>query len=213
MARAFNGSSQYISTGGLLQAMPASFAFWLKPTAIASNPGWWNLSDGVSAHAYNFINTAINNNPIIVDNGGSAQETSASALATGSYSLIVLSFVSASNRSMYHNNAKVTDTNAGGGAIYAGTNRGGLGALNLASVSNYYNGLIAYYGVWAGTLTDANAAELWAGRSPRRVRSDILRGFYSLVGDAYLNSYVNPSSQALSNNGSTDSGDNPRIYH
>ncbi len=202
-------SSQGTKFGGLIQAYPVTVAFWIKLTSVpATTSVPWSISNGTS-NAY--IQIAITDSKYTaVDLGGASQVTTNNAATTGVWQHLCVVFLNASSRSIYLDGDKATNSSAGGWG-FGSANAGGLGQFwNGAVDANYTDALISEFAIWNVALTDADVGALKAGASSLKVRPSGLQSYFPLVGNS-LNGIAFTAS-ALTNNSSTASAEEPRIY-
>ncbi len=206
-------SSQYLTGGGLVGGYPVSVSFVAKPTSIPSGtfPVLFSIADvGGGNAAYCFVNPSISNAPIGVDGGGAAQVTSSVTLSTGTYQRITVVFTSSTSRAIYVGTTKDTNSNPAGSWGFTSATASSVGGYYTGLALRFWDGLIAEFAIWNVALTDADVASLTAGASAFLVRPSGLRFYTPLIGGS-LNNTVGAES-AWTNNGTTSSTDEPRIY-
>jgi len=215
MSRSFNGSTDYLSYAGAVDAAhPMSFALWFNKPSTSF------------ATAFSISNTNVSNpnrNSIILSNtpnvrafsSNSGGTTTAIAISTANYSTntwhhACAVFSSNSSRTIY-----LDGGNSATNTTTVGVNTGSFVATTIGAYSNSTgigqpcDGLIAEVAVWNTSLTADDAASLASGISPMLVRPDVLVAYWPLFGEASPEIDI-VRGQDATVNGAT-AGDHPRI--
>lgn len=181
MARSFTaGSSQHMANANAIASPPFSVSLWFNPLATTGiTRGLFKI--GVGNNNNNFWGLFIDATEHLVARSRTstqADSTSAGTVNASAWNHCVGLYGSSTNRQCYLNGTAATaDTTSKAPAGADATEIGRLGAG-----INYATGYIAEVGVWSGTLTAADIAQLNHGFSPRLVRPDILVAFWPLMG-------------------------------
>lgn len=191
MARAFNGSSQYLTrTATNFVAPPFSVAVWFYATSAAVQGTLWGYTDAAGfADRYVLDKNGDGTvSAIALDDfsGGIAKTTATYTASTWRHAAGV--FASTASRSVYLDGGnKVTNTDTRNPSSLDNMT---IGAVLGPSATFYHGGRIAEVAIWSAALTDDEIAALYnsgIGLSPTMVRPDALVAYYPLLqtdGDA-----------------------------
>lgn len=202
MSRSFNGSNQYLRHNGSVGiAAPCSISCWIKTSSGAQTAG-----------VITTLNTAVSEGFAILLIGGKAYAADrANAVSVASYATnrwvhIVGAFTNNSLRSVYLDNVKTTNSSSVAGVLpNANVDVGRYG-----NDSSYYTGLVAEVAFWNIALNETDVYQLYVGASPKKVKPSSLIQYWPLVDTNNQNSI---KGTILTNNGSTNPLDHPRIYN
>lgn len=216
MAHNFNGSSNYISAGNVLDKNwndPWSISFWMRAGTQSNNKfvfckqqssgnytgyGVYMLSTHKIA-AFNQSSPSVN----IYMSGGTNVNTNQwlHVLATKNNTSSTTSF------QIYINGAAESLSLISGNTHTSSTLSNAnfsMGSRNNAEL--FFNGNLAEAAVWGAELSSADAASLAKGMTPEKVRPQSLEFYAPLVRNVF-----DQTGFALTNGGATVS-DHPRIY-
>ncbi len=217
MGRTFvSASSQALTNATVLADVPFTVSMWVKMTDLSAPIVHylfatdeddtlvrghyiqvWGNGSGLTQGT---VRLRSNNN----STPGNA--VSGTLLTAGQWYHICGVWTSTVSRSIYVDNAKVTDTT---GCTVTGLTHTDIGRLKF--LAQYGDFEIAFLGLWVGALTDAQVAQLALGFSPRHVKPTGLVDFWPMSAGA--SPEVGLLGTSLSLVGSPTKSDNPRIYY
>lgn len=185
MARDFDGSSQYGYVAATV-AEPFSIAGWFQPDGTGVTDVFMALSSNVVATNWWIAGVDAASNKIFAQkrNGASiGSAVSTTTVSAGTWHHFAAVFASNTSRTVYLDGAgkgtnatSVTDPSHNFLTAALVLN-GGPGALP-------FNGKLAELAIWSAALTDASAAALAAGVSPRFIGPSFLSFYAPLIGRA-----------------------------
>ena len=205
MARAFNGSNQYLSTASSpVSGSPMTIAGWGKRTG-----GRVYCSVGVNGGSHrNQLQVGVSGETQAIASGSSGEGIAGSTISsTGQWVHLCGVYVSSSFREAYLN------------GVSDGTNTTNIGTQNTAntitigarwnvSIGNFFNGDLAEIGVWNTNLTAAEIASLAKGMTCDKVRPESLVFYAPLVRDLQDIS----GGLTITNNNAATVATHPRVY-
>lgn len=172
MARAFNGSSQYIeATSTPVTAVPYTMSVWARPNALEKTQTALALGRATSAlyAALGYLSSGKAFAEIRGSTTNAVPESSGSTAKEVWNHLALINGSTTSHIVLLNGTAGTTNTTNTGAT--AGMNRTTIGSLFQASTrSSYFNGQIAEAAIWNVALTTAEVAALAKGLHPFFVR-------------------------------------------
>lgn len=215
MALDFNGTTGYAAyTGSLVPAYtPVSVACWFRPDADTSGTLIGISSSSSAGNRLRLdIETTSNQIRAVSTNSANvtAAATSAAAVwASGTWTHAGAVFASSTSRTAYSNGtASTTDPTSN-----AATGTPDLVTFGAAVSSggpfSYFNGAIAWAGIWNVALSGPEMTALAQGAHPLLIRPSALINAYDFTG---LGTEIGRMGYGLTLNGTTAFSDSPRIY-
>jgi hypothetical protein len=204
-ARSFNGSSWVAQTAAI--GVPFTFAAWIYPTDTTNGQTvFYNGDTGGTVGYYMNYRANLTNKPVGVihlpASGGSAEARQDPGITTSRWAHVAAVFTSTNSRSAYVDGASTTNTDSKTSVTPTKIEYGRFG-----SAAGYFTGAMAEAGIWNVALSADEITALSKGFSPLLVRPSALIHFLPMWRD--LADFKGPTA---TNNGSTATGDHPRVY-
>ncbi len=185
MSRLFDdASNEYLlNNTAILSAIPITMACWFNSNDDALAQVLMSIADNASdLHSFYLrLDGAAGGDPInaAVAGGGDGLASSSSGFSTNTWHHACGVFTSNTSRAIYLDGGnKGTDATD---ITPAGLDRFGIGVLVRQNLFGYFSGMIAEAAIWNAALTDAEAASLAAGFSPKLIRPQSLVAYWPLV--------------------------------
>lgn len=182
MSLSFNGSSDYLRyASGIITAEPLTLACWAYPDSTGSERNLVSLGNNGTK---GFWRVAMFADDTVVaqkqdDSGSNANSATSGTISSGAWQHFAAVFASDTSRISYLNGtASTTETTNISDPTPDFTS---IGALERASVIQYFDGDICEAAAWNVALSSAEIAILSDGYAPFMVRPDALVGYWPLV--------------------------------
>jgi hypothetical protein len=207
MARAFNGSNQYLSTASApASGSPMTIAVWFYPTASLTQVlGCVGQSSGTHRNQLTYEGGALR--AFAVGTGGNVQaQGGTTTLNAWNHACAV--FGSAASREIFANGASAATNTSNLGTQNAATGAQ-FGARTASNVTSFYfSGNIAEVGIWNAALTAAEIASLAKGMTCDKIRPQNLVFYAPLIRDLS----DNKGGLTITNNNGAVVANHPKIY-
>lgn len=214
MARAFNGTSQYLISDLSSTSVPCTISCLVKFNTVTGNQNFAgiNASDDDRCVLRLIGNKA---QAVYVNDGViSANAESPTIISTGIWYNICGVFNSISSRTIYVNGSNTATNTTTVNSVNPATKvtisalryTSGSGGTNL--FTQYLNGEIAEVGIWSAALTAAEIASLANGMTCDKVRPQNLVFYAPLVRDLV----DQKGGLAITNNNGATVANHPRVY-
>lgn len=225
MARAFNGSTQYLErTEAIVTGFPVTLSCWIhldSATGRFNGPAIYNTS-GANLIAIEYLGSGIVANygwrAIAVQNGytSASEYRSGSNSTTGWHGFAASWGAFAQVPNMWVDGAKVT-----GGTTFTGSggtlsvNRTGIATYVFNAVRGLGAGRVAFAAIWNAELTDAElkAVTQITARHPAMIRFASLQGCWDLGGHSGQNDLSRVKGVDMTAIGSPTWGTDPGIIY
>lgn len=183
MARAFNGSTQYLESTSFPNAtIPLTLAAWFRSTSTSTiqRVASWSTADGLSVASSIILGFPSAGNvcsQAYVQSTSNAFGIAAGTFAANSWHHATAITVSGATRCYL-------DGAVGADVSHAITTFSDVTRFNVGRVPNvqYMSGRVCHVAVWSAALNAAEAAALAAGWSPLTIRRSALIAYYPLGG-------------------------------
>lgn len=214
MSRSFNGTTDFGENGnGIITATPLTLSAWIYPTNVASIAQTILAFTRKTTTVEYFVVRINANNAVgaVSTNGASVAVASSSAtLSNNTWQHACAVFASATDRRAFKDGAN-KGTNAT--SVTPGTiNTATLACnYNSGSISNVFQGRIAFASAWNVALDDSEVAALGKGMSPLLIRPASIKAYWPLYGNdsPELEYLTNKFNMTLTG---TSKAEQPRLY-
>lgn len=191
--------------------LPFSIFGWVKPTSIVNNMSFGGFTTGAAAMAYTLVqNKAGGNRLLVVGAQGNYlvyNNGAGGIVQTGEWQSFGGRWEASGLCDSFLNNNRSNFSEGTPGGIASFT-KGSIGCLHVAGYQNIYDGLMGRFAYFGGALTNDDFAALHAAGPPMSAFPSAPIDCWNLLGD----SLVGMRGTVLTNNGTTSSSDNPRLY-
>jgi hypothetical protein len=179
VARAFNGTNQYLSNGAgaWVTASPWTLAGWVNPSSFGSTPGI--LAQGTSVAGAFLSVTLSTGGALRVSVDGTNVDTGGS-LAQSAWNHWLVTYDGTTVRG-YVNGASVLSATRTANYSH-GVAFGAAAVSSGGAAGEFLQGSLAELGIWNVALTAAEIAALALGVQPRHVRPGSLAAYWPLWG-------------------------------
>jgi hypothetical protein len=206
MAYEFNGTSQYLSGGVVVTAVPMTYSAWFDTDRSSGYEAW--MTQSLTALTDHFFGD-ISGLQVRAEQRGNTVGAVAlsSSFTTGQWRHACSVFTSNASRTAYVDGVAGTPNTSSLTQTANPTNLN-IGARTRSSTDGYFDGDLAECAIWNVALTAAEITALAKGFSPRRIRPQSLLFYAPLVRDiADFRAAL-----ALTNNNTATVSTHPRVY-
>jgi hypothetical protein len=188
MGRLFaSASSQALSKNSWAGTLnyPFSFGCWIKATTVAVTQLILMIDTTSSSGDYASIYADTSNKIRAGWQGSAYQEAiSVASITAGTWHHVLSVGASATVKNLYLDGVAVAQANSVpmGGTFNKQTIAGAYGGS--ATITNFFNGVIAFPAYWTVALSAADIAALFAGVGPKKVQPSFLVSYAPLTGNA-----------------------------
>jgi len=217
MSVVLNGSTQYLDlenaaanlTGGTM--FPCSVSCWMKTTDLDQTSALVSIDDGSSKQNISQFRGSVAGDYVAAAcyDGAWDLAISSTGVSSGTWTHVLVVFNSATDRRVYIDASKQTDSGSCSSSSGAGGDIGIGCRFPQGTPSLYFGGKIAEVAVWDMALTDANATSLAGGSATDSIQSSNLVYYWSLYGDANSDGGSIGTNLTEYNSPTYDTGDHP----
>lgn len=209
-ARSFNGSNQSIVASTAVADVPMTFACWFKPSALTGTGVLIGIFATNDDGHYLIFRGATGGDPLGAasnDAGVASGEasTGTSSISAGTWYHGAAVYTSATSRAVFLNGVKFTNSTS---VTPSGFGKTSIGVFAGASDIAFFAGDLAEVAIWNVALSDDEMTALAAGFPAIAVRPSAAVFFVPLWREIF--DYI--GRVTLTNNGTTEANDHPRIY-
>jgi hypothetical protein len=214
MARAGWSTSNYLRSGAVLTAMPATIVCWAKTPNLGVSRTLVGVSNSASAITNNslILGVQVGNGVQAVTGDGAGANTciSSTQITINTWFHAAAVFASATDRRSFLNGGgKGTDANS---RTPSGMNRTNIGVSEQGTIGRAWDGDIADAAIWNIALSDADVLALSKGVSPLLMHPEALVAYWPLIGNNSPENNFKSNANAGTVIGTLTKSVHPRIF-